>query len=66
MLNQPVTEPNLSVRSRKCMNQRNITTVGELVHRTNDELLKAKNFGQTALTEVREKLGLMGLKLRGD
>jgi DNA-directed RNA polymerase subunit alpha len=66
VLNKPVTELNLSVRSRKCMNKLNITTVGELVHRTSDELLEAKNFGMTSLTEVREKLGLMGLKLRGD
>ena len=66
VLNKPVTELNLSVRSRKCMNKLNITTVGELVHRTSDELLEAKNFGMTSLTEVREKLGIMGLKLRGD
>jgi len=52
VLNKPVTELNLSVRSRKCMNKLNITTVGELVHRTADELLEAKNFGMTSLTEV--------------
>ena len=66
VLNRPVTELNLSVRARKCMNKLNITTVGELVHRTADELLEAKNFGMTSLNEVREKLGAMGLKLRGD
>jgi len=66
VLNKPVSELNLSVRSRKCMSKLNINTVGELVHRTPDELLEAKNFGMTSLTEVREKLGIMGLKLRGD
>ena len=66
ILNKPVTELNLSVRSRKCMNKLNITTVGELVHRTSDELLEAKNFGMTSLSEVREKLAQYGLTLRGD
>jgi DNA-directed RNA polymerase subunit alpha len=66
VLNKPVSELNLSVRARKCMSKLNINTVGELVHRTQDELLEAKNFGMTSLTEVRERLGLIGLKLRGD
>ena len=63
MLNKPVSELNLSVRARKCMNRLGITTLGELVHRTADELLEAKNFGMTSLTEVREKLTTMGLKV---
>jgi DNA-directed RNA polymerase subunit alpha len=37
-----------------------------LVSRTADELLEAKNFGMTSLTEVRDKLSALGLKLRGD
>jgi len=65
-LNRPVTDLNLSVRARKCMNRLNITTLGELVQRTADELLEAKNFGQTSLTEVRERLTQQNLKLRGD
>ena len=44
----------------------NITTIGELLSRTGDELMEAKNFGVTSLNEVREKLTIMGLKLRGD
>ncbi|MBY0514826.1 MAG: tetratricopeptide repeat protein [Gemmataceae bacterium] len=65
-LNKPVSDLNLSVRARKCMNRLNISTLGELVQRTSDELLEAKNFGMTSLTEVREKLQQYNLKLRGD
>ena len=65
MLGRPVTELNLSVRARKCMNRLNITTIGELVSRSGDELLEAKNFGVTSLNEVKEKLRRLGLKLRG-
>jgi DNA-directed RNA polymerase subunit alpha len=66
VLSKPVSELNLSVRARKCMNRLNITTLGELVIRTSDELLEAKNFGITSLNEVKEKLTQYGLKLRGD
>jgi DNA-directed RNA polymerase subunit alpha len=65
-LNKPVSDLNLSVRARKCMNRLNLTTLGDLCQRTADELLEAKNFGMTSLTEVREKLTQYGLKLRGD
>jgi DNA-directed RNA polymerase subunit alpha len=66
ILSKPVSEMNLSVRARKCMNRLGIATVGELCQRTNDELMEAKNFGVTSLNEVKEKLQEMGLKLRGD
>src|SRR5262249_10965774 len=66
VLNKPVSELNLSVRARKCMNRLGITTLGELVQRTADELLESKNFGMTSLNEVREKLSQYGLTLRGD
>ena len=66
VLSKPVSDLNLSVRARKCMNRLNIATLGELCQRTSDELLEAKNFGQTSLTEVREKLTQYNLKLRGD
>jgi DNA-directed RNA polymerase subunit alpha len=66
VLNRPVTELNLSVRARKCMNRLNINTIGELVNRSGDELMEAKNFGVTSLNEVKEKLMALGLKLRGD
>lgn len=64
VLNKPVSDLNLSVRARKCMNRLNIATLGELCQRTQDELLEAKNFGMTSLKEVSEKLTQYGLKLR--
>jgi DNA-directed RNA polymerase subunit alpha len=65
-LSKPVSDLNLSVRARKCMNRLGINTLGELCQRTSDELLEAKNFGVTSLKEVQEKLVQYGLKLRGD
>jgi DNA-directed RNA polymerase subunit alpha len=66
VLNKSVADLNLSVRARKCMNRLGITSLGELIQRTADELLESKNFGMTSLTEVREKLAQYGLTLRGD
>jgi DNA-directed RNA polymerase subunit alpha len=66
ILNKPVSDLNLSVRARKCMNRLGLNTLGELINRTADELLESKNFGMTSLNEVREKLGQYGLTLRGD
>lgn len=63
---RPISDLNLSVRARKCMVRLGINTLGELLRRTGDELLECKNFGVTSLNEVREKLGPMGLRLRGD
>jgi len=65
-LDRPLSELNLSVRARKCMVRLGLNTIGELVRKTGDDLLECKNFGVTSLTEVREKLTEMGLKLRGD
>jgi DNA-directed RNA polymerase subunit alpha len=62
----PITELNLSVRARKCTTKLGITTIGDLVRRTAEDLLECKNFGVTSLNEVREKLSERGLKLRGD
>lgn len=66
LLAKPIADLSLSVRARKCMVRLGVTTVGELVRRTGDELLECKNFGVTSLNEVREKLTTHGLKLRGD
>jgi DNA-directed RNA polymerase subunit alpha len=66
LLATTVADLNLSVRSRKCMARLGITTVGELVTRTPDELLSAKNFGVTSLNEIRAKLAEISLKLRND
>lgn len=66
VMSKPVSDLNLSVRARKCMNRLGINTLGDLIQRTADELLESKNFGMTSLSEVREKLGQYGLTLRGD
>ncbi|MFN4259384.1 MAG: DNA-directed RNA polymerase subunit alpha C-terminal domain-containing protein [Gemmataceae bacterium] len=66
LLSKPVSDLNLSVRARKCMNRLGINTFSELVNRSADELLESKNFGMTSLNEVREKLAQYGLSLRGD
>ena len=66
VLERPIADLNLSVRARKCMVRLGISTVGELIRRTGDELLECKNFGVTSLNEVREKLTVQGLKLRGE
>ena len=66
LLGTSISELNLSVRSRKCMTRLGIVAVAELVQRTPDELLSAKNFGVTSLNEIRAKLGELGLKLRND
>ncbi len=62
----PISDLNLSVRSRKCMTRLGITTIGEILVRTPDELLSAKNFGVTSLNEIRNKLSEVNLKLRND
>ncbi|MGL4514327.1 MAG: DNA-directed RNA polymerase subunit alpha C-terminal domain-containing protein [Lacipirellulaceae bacterium] len=66
LLDRPISDLSLSVRARKCMVRLGLTTIGELVRRTGDDLLECKNFGVTSLNEVREKLQSHGLKLRGD
>ncbi|MCX7424030.1 MAG: tetratricopeptide repeat protein [Planctomycetia bacterium] len=66
MLGRPVADLNLSVRARKCMIRLGISTIAELVRRSGDDLLECKNFGVTSLNEVREKLAVHGMKLRGD
>lgn len=66
MLAKSTAELNLSVRARKCMARLGITTLGELVQRTPDELLATKNFGVTSLNEIRQQLAENNLKLRND
>lgn len=62
----PISDLNLSVRARKCMTKLGISTIGELVRRTGEDLMECKNFGVTSLNEVREKLSERGLRLRGE
>lgn len=66
LLDRPIAELNLSVRARKCMARLGLTTIGELVRRTGDDLLECKNFGVTSLNEIRDRLTQHNLKLRGD
>jgi len=66
ILGKPISELNLSVRARKCMARLGLTSVGELVQRTADDLLASRNFGVTSLNEVRAKLAEFSLKLRND
>lgn len=66
LMSRSVSELNLSVRARKCMARLGITTLGELVQRTPDELLATKNFGVTSLNEIRQQLVEVGIKLRND
>ena len=64
VLNKLVTEMDLSVRAGKALSRLGITTVGDLASRTEAELLGVKNFGQTSLEEVKQKLTEVGLFLR--
>jgi len=62
-LNKSVDEMELSVRSYNCLKNANIRTIGELVQKTEAEMLKTKNFGRKSLNEIKEILGSMGLSL---
>jgi DNA-directed RNA polymerase subunit alpha len=62
-LNMSLAELDLSVRATNCLESENITTVRDLVSRSEDQLLDVRNFGETTLTEVREKLADIGLRL---
>ncbi|MCG8448518.1 MAG: tetratricopeptide repeat protein [Pirellulales bacterium] len=66
LLDRPIADLNLSVRARKCMVRLGLSTIGELLRCTGDDLLECKNFGVTSLNEVRVKLTEAGMKLRGD
>lgn len=62
-LNMPLSELNLSVRANNCLESEQIATVRELVSRSEEQLLDVRNFGETTLLEVREKLAAHGLRL---
>jgi len=62
-LNRSVEELELSVRSYNCLKNANIQSIGELVQKTENEMLKTKNFGRKSLNEIKEILGTMGLGL---
>jgi len=63
LLNMSVNEIELSVRAANCLNNANITTVGQLAMKTEGEMLKYRNFGKKSLNEIKEKLAALGLSL---
>ncbi len=63
LLRTPINDFELSVRSRNCLAKMNIRTLGDLVKKTEAELLSYKNFGETSLTEIKEILKNKGLRL---
>jgi len=65
-LSTSVEELDLSTRCRKCMDRLGITTVGELIQHSEEDLLATPNFGSTSMNEVKTKLGAMGLALKGE
>lgn len=63
ILRTPINDFELSVRSRNCLAKMNIRTLGDLVKKTEAELLSYKNFGETSLQEIKEILKNKGLRL---
>ncbi len=62
-LNMSLADLNLSVRASNCLESENINTVRDLVSKSEDQLLEVRNFGETTLKEVRQKLSELGLHL---
>ncbi len=62
-LNRSVEDLELSVRSYNCLKNANIQTIGELIQKTEAEMLKTKNFGRKSLNEIKEILAQMGFSL---
>jgi DNA-directed RNA polymerase subunit alpha len=63
VLEIPVTDFELSVRSRNCLKKMNIKTLGDLTRVSEQHLLSSKNFGETSLTEIKEMMASKGLHL---
>lgn len=63
ILDTPVEELELSVRSSNCLRNINVKTIGDLTHLTEDEISRTKNFGKKSLQEIKDKLGEYGLGL---
>jgi DNA-directed RNA polymerase subunit alpha len=62
-LNMSLAELKMSVRAMNCLESENIHTVRDLVTKTEDSLLEVRNFGETTLSEVKEKLHELGMYL---
>lgn len=64
VLEMPIEELGLSVRSYNCLKRAGIDTVGELTRKTEEDMMKVRNLGKKSLQEVKEKLAQLGLSLR--
>ena len=62
-LTRSLAELNLSVRATNCLESEGINTVRDLVGRTEEQLLQVRNFGETTLQEVKDRLHAIGLRL---
>jgi DNA-directed RNA polymerase subunit alpha len=63
IMSVPVTDFELSVRSRNCLQKMGVMTLGDLAKTTENDLLASKNFGETSLVEIREMMVAKGLSL---
>jgi len=63
VLSKPVSELELSVRARRCLQRVNVVTLGDLIQLSEANLLAARNFGVTSLNEVKARLAENGLQL---
>lgn len=63
VLSLPVTDFELSVRSRNCLQKMGLLTLGDLARTSEQELLSSKNFGETSLVEIKEMMSSKGLSL---
>ncbi|MDI3316667.1 MAG: DNA-directed RNA polymerase subunit alpha [Bacillota bacterium] len=64
LLERSIDELELSIRSYNCLKRAGINTIGELVAKTPEEMMKVRNLGRKSLEEVQEKLAVLGLSLR--
>lgn len=64
LLEMPIDELDLSVRSYNCLKRAGINTVGQLVEKTDEEMIKVRNLGKKSLEEVKQKLAALGLSLK--
>lgn len=64
MADMPIEELELSVRSYNCLKRANINTIGELMNKTEEDMIKVRNLGKKSLDEVEQKLLAMGVALR--
>ena len=63
MLDRPISDLELSVRARNCLDSANLQTFRDLVSMSENEVMKLKNLGKTSLTEIKSRLAERGLSL---